>query len=124
MDAVYRQRVKRLETNLADLMEENVKLREDLASERRTHSAQLSNMQHRLESEVQEVVKRQDLVWLHLFVSASPRPFLVIVWPLSMCGLVLVNAHVEIDVFQSNMRLHVTACTRMLEISAIQQPAA
>jgi regulator of replication initiation timing len=62
MDHIYQQRIGRLEQKLAELVTENVKLRDELDTEQRRHDAQVGELQREIEEEVQELMRRQDMV--------------------------------------------------------------
>jgi Skp family chaperone for outer membrane proteins len=66
METFYKQRAARLEKHLAEMASTSAALQAQLDEERNASEAQVAELQAQLEHEVQEVVRRQELVCLRL----------------------------------------------------------
>lgn len=74
MEHIYQQRINRLERKLAELVTENVKLRDELDTEQRQHDAHVGELQREIEAEVQELKRRQDMVCAGVLASQCGSP--------------------------------------------------
>ena len=68
MEQVYQQRIKRLESKLAQTTESNTKLNLDLQLQRKQHETEVAKLQTEIGAEVKQLKNRQDEVWLPTFV--------------------------------------------------------
>ena len=72
MEALYRHRITRLEDHLQDLTADRDTLASQLETERSESASRVTALQQQLETEVQEVIQRQDLVRLLPFLTPLP----------------------------------------------------
>lgn len=73
MEDLYKQRVQRLEERLDEVNSDRARLSAQLEAERQASAAHVTDLQQHLESEIKEVMRRQELVRF-ILSSAAPLP--------------------------------------------------